>query len=112
MTDYLDNTVDVVPAKEMDDLLKAVKSLISDIESMSCDAPLRDHDGSQDYWFGPFSEYADHIESVSIDWPNLAISLAAVKKLIEPQTIEGELTKPQITAEEARLKDWIIGAEP
>jgi hypothetical protein len=99
MDEHLNEMIDVVNAAEVDEILKAVKSLISDIESMSCDAPLRDHDGSQDYWFGPFSEYADHIESVSIDWPNLAISLAAVKKLLEPQTIEGELSLPAIVAD-------------
>lgn len=87
--------IEVIPAKEIDDLLKAVKSLISDIESMRC----MPDDGRDDsgYWFGLFSDYVETgPDEMTVEWPNLAISLAAVKKLLEPKTIEGELTKPLV----------------
>jgi hypothetical protein len=86
MTEHLNEMIDVVNAAEVDEILKAVKSLISDIESMQQDDPN---------WFGGFSEFTDggSLTVMHVEWPNLAISLAALKKLIEPQTIEGELTE-------------------
>jgi hypothetical protein len=91
MDEHLNEMIDVVNAAEVDEILKAVRSLISDIESMQSTA--------EPNWFGMFSEAVDEfsgsLENVSVEWPNLAISLAALKKLLEPQTIEGELTKQQ-----------------
>lgn len=68
----------------MDELIKAVKSLISDIESMQTRDPN---------WLGPFSEYEDSEDGdgIDIEWPNLAISVEEVKKLLQPKTIEGDL---------------------
>lgn len=84
--DHLNEMIEVVEAAAHDELLKAVKSLVNDIESMQC--------VNKDY-FGAFSEYDIDDNGrgpVDIEWPNLAISLAAVKKLIEPQTIEGKFS--------------------
>jgi hypothetical protein len=86
----------------MEKLLKAVKSLVSDIESMQV-KPENPDAGL--YWFGPFSEAedacGDQDSDVSIEWPNLAISLDEVKKVIaeiekvtiieHQQTISGRL---------------------
>lgn len=74
----------------MEDLIRAVKSLIIDIESM------QPHGNPDNYWFGPFSESEETMDGTIIEWPNLAILLADVKKLLEPKTIEGELTKSAI----------------
>ena len=64
----------------MKNILKALKSLISDIESMQCGDDHRSH------WFGPFSEAEDALgesdSDVSIEWPNLSISLEEAKKEI------------------------------
>lgn len=81
-----------------EELLKAVRSLISDIESMQ--------DDEEPNWFNNFGEhvYRDEDDTMSIEWPNLAISVAEVKKLLEPLTIEGELTKSQITKQAAIAK--------
>lgn len=56
----------------MESLIKALKSMIVDIEAMQVNATSYD--------FGPFSEFTNDIESVMIEWPNLAISLEDVKK--------------------------------
>jgi hypothetical protein len=78
------------------ELIKAVKSLITDIESMQLPTPN---------WFGHFSEGEEvEYDGFAVEWPNLAISLAAVKALLEPKTIEGELTKPGIPKPEGR--EW------
>ena len=58
-----------------DNLIAAVKSLISDIESMQYQ--------HQD-WFGPFSATEENEDllgdtSISVEWPNLRISLDAVQ---------------------------------
>jgi hypothetical protein len=99
MTDHLNEMINVVNAAEVDEILKAVKSLISDIESMRCkvNASMLDNDEDPDHWFGAFSTYITEFEGsddygVAINWPNLAISLSTLKKLLEPQTIEGELS--------------------
>ncbi|RWB40434.1 MAG: hypothetical protein EOQ44_25155 [Mesorhizobium sp.] len=84
------------PAPQPDNelLMAAVRALISDIEAMQPD--MREPD-----WFSSFSEFetrfdADRgIEVVSIQWPNLAISLAEVKKLLEPKTIEHQEALPK-----------------
>ena len=65
----------------MEALLKALKSLISDIESMR-------FAGSSEFFFGPFSECEGHWDGTIIEWPNLAISLEEVKKTLK------ELNKP------------------
>jgi hypothetical protein len=98
MDEHLNEMIEVVHAAEVDEILKAVKSLISDIESMQINSTANAD------WFGHFSVFEVTLntrtggENAVIEWPNLAISLAAVKKLLEPQTIEGELTKSQISA--------------
>lgn len=61
----------------MEELIKKVKSLLADIESVQM-APGIGHEGGQ-YWFGPFSEFDNNIESVTVEWPNLAISAQEVK---------------------------------
>ena len=56
-------------------LLKALKSLVSDIES--CQSEM------YPYWFGPFEETKEDIDlGTEIEWPNLAISCEEAKKLI------------------------------
>ena len=57
-------------------LISSVKSLISDIEAMQYQ--------HQD-WFGPFRETAENEDllgdtSISVEWPNLRISLDAVQE--------------------------------
>jgi hypothetical protein len=57
-----------------DNLIAAVKSLISDIESMQY---------QHESWFGPFTEIEEDENAygditVSVEWPNLRISLDAV----------------------------------
>lgn len=59
----------------MDELIKAVRSLLSDIESM------QPHCNNDNYWFGPFSEIDEYNNLV--EWPNLAISAEDVKKALE-----------------------------
>ena len=56
-------------------LIAAVKSLISDIESMQY---------QHESWFGPFSSTEENEDllgdtTVSVEWPNLRISLDALK---------------------------------
>jgi hypothetical protein len=66
-----------------ENLIKALKSLVSDIESMKYKPHWSEDDGS---WFGPFSESeeAGNLgQSVSVEWPNLAISLKDVKKALQ-----------------------------
>ena len=64
------------------DFLQAVKSLVSDIESM------QERPQTYPESFGPFTAHdadvQDIIEDlgVTVEWPNLAISLAEVKKQI------------------------------
>lgn len=58
----------------MEDLIKAVKSLLSDIESMQF----------RPNWFGPFSEFEEEdnerfMTAMTVEWPNLVISADAVK---------------------------------
>lgn len=57
-----------------ENLLKALKSLISDIESMQ---PFKDNT-----LFGPFSDHQYDDEGEVIEWPNLAISLEEAKKAV------------------------------
>lgn len=61
----------------MEALIKAVKSLLSDIEAMEY----------RPDWYGTFSEFqeeddASFITSMTVEWPNLAISAAEVKKIL------------------------------
>ncbi|MEQ1950957.1 hypothetical protein [Mesorhizobium sp. CN2-181] len=69
----------------MENLIKAVKSLLSDIEGMNCRAP--DYAENQsNYWFGRFSEFDNSLESLdgmAVEWPNLAISADEVKKALD-----------------------------
>ena len=58
----------------MEDLIKAVKSLLSDIEAM------QDRGRRSDEWFGRFSEFnVTEMDGALVEWPNLAISADAVK---------------------------------
>ena len=74
--------------QNIDDLLKAVRSLLSDVESMQCKPnPLIDDlwGDNPGNWFGPFSEtrsFTDE-DGGDIAWPNLAISLEDVKKALK-----------------------------
>jgi hypothetical protein len=62
----------------MNELIKALKSLISDIESMQSSGT---HDSN---WFGPFSQHEMGLDDLmEVEWPNLAISLEAVKAALE-----------------------------
>lgn len=82
----------------MDELIKAVKALVSDIAAMA--PSTKSHLFG---WFGPFSDYEiDHggDESASIEWPNLAISLNTVKHQLE----QLEPTKSDIVKEVAASK--------
>lgn len=79
---------EVLDDMRQDELLQAVKSLINDIESMQSRT-------SSD-WFGRFSEWEDSLDGALVEWPNLAISLAAVKALIDPPTIEGDLAATKV----------------
>lgn len=84
------------PSADMLSFLASVKSLISDIESMQYQ--------HQD-WFGPFSEYEETAgdDTMSVEWPNLRISLDAVQaelnKLSADQGILGTRTNLIITDE-------------
>lgn len=65
-----------------DALIKAIKSLINDIEAMRCipDDSIED----SGHWFGLFSRHCfDWDDGASIEWPNLAISLEEVKTALE-----------------------------
>lgn len=63
----------------MEALLKAITSLLSDVEGMQ----QRPQTFPEE--FGPFSDYDDtgRDDGVTIDWPNLAISKEAVKQAIQ-----------------------------
>lgn len=56
----------------MDELIKKVESLLSDIDSMRA---------SEEGWFGTFSEFEadDYAGGANIEWPNLAISADDVR---------------------------------
>ena len=71
----------------MEDLIKAIKSLLSDIEAMQSE---------RTYLFGSFSEYEKDYEddNVHVEWPNLAIAAADVKAALaalDGPIVEGEL---------------------
>lgn len=60
----------------MDALIKALRSLIIDIEAMGA--------GNKRNWYGPFSEFEEEdntrfMTAMTVEWPNLAISLERVK---------------------------------
>ncbi|AZO48075.1 hypothetical protein [Mesorhizobium sp. M4B.F.Ca.ET.058.02.1.1] len=86
----------------MDELIKAVKSLISDIESMQLVPD--DRNASEWVWFGPFSEWETGDGTVEVEWPNLTISLETVKKLLESKTIDGQVVDKQKALDNALLK--------
>jgi hypothetical protein len=69
---------------EDDELINAVKSLIKDIEAMSC---IRDESlvGDSGHWFGEFTEYEDNLDmgEMIIEWPNLAIGVERIKKILD-----------------------------
>ncbi len=66
-----------------EELLKAIKSLLNDIEAMRIEY------AGDDCWFGGFSEYnvdEDGWEtSAKIEWPNLAISCDKIEELMEQE---------------------------
>jgi hypothetical protein len=61
----------------MDELRKAIESLLADIEGMQ--------DPGREYWFGEFEEYDADYESsgASIEWPNLAMGADRLRKALE-----------------------------
>jgi hypothetical protein len=66
-----------------DELISAVKALIKDIESMSCVPDASGPDSG--YWYGEFGEYEDNFNSgeVIVEWPNLAIGVERIKKILD-----------------------------
>lgn len=68
------------------DVLEALRALLSDIESMYEGAEIPAEGGHPEEFFGPFSVWKlDHSGSepfVSINWPNLAISLRNAKAIL------------------------------
>jgi hypothetical protein len=61
----------------MDEIHKAAKSLLSDIESM---------EGDRRHWFDGFSEFRLNDDgTVAIEWPNLALSAERLREVIEGQ---------------------------
>lgn len=79
----------------MDELIKAVRSLLADIEAMRCKP-----DGKKDtgQWFGPFSEWENGYEEPNVEWPNLSISADAVKKQLDDFVPQYERSKAAILA--------------
>jgi hypothetical protein len=75
----------------MDSVIKALTSLISDIESMQSKRGPN--------WYGGFSEYIELEDysafegSVSIEWPNLAISVDDAKKALAEYEAAQELKR-------------------
>jgi hypothetical protein len=55
-------------------LLRALRDLVSDVEAM--------RDSTRD-GFGPFSESAEETDGTHISWPNLRITLAQAKRVLE-----------------------------
>ena len=58
----------------MNEIIKAAKSLLADIEDMSS--------SQTQYAFGPFEVYDDGECDVFVEWPNLEISANILKKQI------------------------------
>lgn len=73
-------------------LIQAVKSLINDIENMQTEPD--DSLADQEAWFGGFSVWTEDGE-VKIQWPNLAISVANVKEILEGKIVDGEVNQPR-----------------
>ncbi|MER9436664.1 hypothetical protein NKJ04_17375 [Mesorhizobium sp. M0618] len=89
--------------------LDAMKSLISDIESM------QERKQTFPEQFGPFIAVDDELAEgrISIEWPNLAISVETLQKAIfnlnTDRHIEGELTKRAIIDASSRPKCPVCG---
>ena len=80
----------VKAVNERADLLKAVRSLVNEIEDMDANktaSAVNEKEMKQQYWFGDFSEWeelhsAEGMCGVIIEWPNLAILCKQVRKLL------------------------------
>lgn len=77
--------------KSIDDLMKEVKSLLSDIDSM------RAKNTVGKYWYGGFSEFNVVRQEAFIEWPNLSITTERVKLALKNVDVEinkeiGDLT--------------------
>ena len=68
----------------MDDLtklIKAVRSLLNDIDDMKAPRPFDAH--RSDHWFGPFSEVAEDYDfNTNVNWPNLGIAARNVNEAL------------------------------
>lgn len=75
----------------MDKLIKAVKSLLVDIDGMRI---------ANTNLFGEFFDSAPEADGVTVDWPNLAISADNVVQALEEyehgQIIDGELVQARL----------------
>lgn len=82
----------------MEKLIKAVKSLLVDIDSM--------REGASEQ-FGTFYNFELDSDAVYVDWPNLAISADNVVHALEEyehgQIIDGELAQSQIRGSKPTL---------
>lgn len=85
----------------MDALIKAVKSLIVDIESMQGNAPYDSN------WFGPFSEI-DEVAGI-VEWPNLAIQLELVKRELAKAELQQH---PLAQADMAEVERRMLAIQP
>lgn len=88
----------------MEELIKSVKSLISDIEAMRI---------GQTEIFGEFEHYQVNYkgdEAASIEWPNLAISLDNTKEILtkmeQGPVIEGSLTPKMVKYVKSATSAW------
>lgn len=95
----------------MEELLKAVKSLVSDIEAMQKNYITGES------WFGGFSNGFESSDdgNIMVEWPNLAISLAEVKKTLsetDPAWLAAELQRVRDRANQLEtllakaVEDW------
>lgn len=81
----------------MENLIKAVKSLLSDIESMQSDYDTA--------LYGVFSEGYTGEEGTSIEWPNLGISASKVRNALAEI---GELPAGLVTLKSELIKGIAI----
>jgi hypothetical protein len=76
---------EVKVVNEDNELINAVKGLISIVETMSCIPNDDTGVGDSGHWYGEFTEYEENYDDgeVIIEWPNLTICVEKIKKILD-----------------------------